>query len=76
MTHLLPDVPILVVVAHFLALVLLFGQTFVSYIRRLALKRQLQETLKPAQPFGRKGFLHEERQLNSSRQKPAERHLA
>lgn len=62
MNHLLPDAPIIVVIAHFVALALLFGQTFIRYIRRHALKRQLQETVRPAESFRTQGY--EQRQFN------------
>jgi hypothetical protein len=55
MTHLLPDVPLLVFVFHVLALILLFGQTFISFARRYKLKKQLRElgnaVKRPQTPF-------------------------
>lgn len=60
MIHLLPDVPLVVVIAHFVALGALFGPPTVRRVKRWQLKRQLAES--PVSTF-RSGKL---RQLGSA----------
>lgn len=57
MIHLLPDVPVAVVIAHFLALGALFGPPIVRRVERWQLKRQLDKVLTSAnavRPDGRR----------------------
>ena len=51
MMHFLPDVPLAVVIAHFLALGALFGPPIVRRVRRWQLKRLLAESSSPAAPY-------------------------
>lgn len=61
MNHLLPDVPLPVVIAHFFALGALFGPPVVRRVRRWQFKKHLAESSSPMSTF-RSGKL---RQLGS-----------
>ncbi len=62
MNHVLPDVPLAVVIAHFLALIVLFAPPVVRWFRRWQLKRQLADNLSPVSTYRSRAL----RQLGSA----------